>query len=124
MVSESEKQAANLAVSRFGADRLRVKQALLSALQAQAQGQPADFLDILAAENQLPAQQANDLRKALDITQFDPTSPAWSGGKPNGRSKTAPPDAVPPLPPAPTRDGDGVASPSSVADLRTLGEYH
>jgi serine/threonine-protein kinase len=125
MVSESEKQAAQLAVSRFGADRTRVTAVLQSVLEAQAQGQPTNFLDILVTEKLLTTAQANDLRKALDITQFDPTSPAWSGKATNGRGNGNPTKRETPASPARTKDPENLATPtpSAGADLRSLGEY-
>jgi serine/threonine-protein kinase len=122
MVSESEKQAAQLAVSRFGADRSRVTAVLQAVLQAQAQGRATDFLDILVAEKLLTSGQASDLRKALDITHFDPTSPAWSSATTNGKSKNT---EARPASPARTEDPENTATPlpAATADLRTLGEY-
>src|SRR6516162_2349291 len=86
MLTESEKRAALLAVSRFGADRAKVRLAVQAALQAMAQGKPADLLEILVRENLLTPNQAAELRFSLDKTMVDPASPKVDGEevKPNG----------------------------------------
>jgi serine/threonine protein kinase len=128
MGSVSEKQAAQLAVSRFGADGSRVRQALESALQAQADGQSTDFLDLLVAEKLLNPTQAKDLRAALDITQLDPAAaPANSATAANGSNKGRPENSDRHLsvPLSQTTDLEPAPSPfpASTGELRILGEY-
>jgi serine/threonine-protein kinase len=108
MLTESEKRAALLAVSRFGADRAKVRLAVQAALQAMAQGKPADLLEILVRENLLTPNQAAELRFSLDKTMVDPASPKVDGEevKPNGSN--------------PVRQGNVQ---TEVGELRVLGEY-
>jgi serine/threonine-protein kinase len=125
MVSESEKHAAKLAVSRFGADGARVKAALQSVLQAQAQGRATDFLDTLVAEKLLTPAQAAELRQALDTTHFDlapgprPARPAADVRTPETGQDGTPPQ-MPALPPE-LEAGD--LPPTAGSDLRRLGDY-
>jgi serine/threonine-protein kinase len=128
MVTPSEKRAAKLAVSRYGADRSRVKQALQAVLQAQARGQATDFLDTLVAENLLTATQASALREALDTTQLDPAGAPGRPGRP-GRPAGALPepfedsiDRIPEISTHPAESANGAAA-GSGPDLRVLGEY-
>jgi serine/threonine-protein kinase len=113
MVTESEKHAASLAVSRFGADGGRVQQTLELVLKAQALGQRADLLDSLVAEHLLTSSQAEELREALDATQFDlnaqPGEKQKSGAKMVRPARTLPPETDSPA--------------SGGAELRSLGEY-
>jgi serine/threonine-protein kinase len=80
MLTESEKRAAKLAVSRYGVDRDLVKQASQVVLQAHAQGKPADLLETLVAQQLLTSAQANELRQSLDSTHFDPDQNAEHDG--------------------------------------------
>ncbi len=121
MVSESEKRAASLAVSRFGADHGRVSDALRSVVQAQARGHTADFLDTLVAEKILTTAQARELRLALDTTHFDlrvgpPDAGANGGPNPNSPTIELPVRPSPPDPPA-------TPGPGPTGDLRRLGAY-
>src|SRR5262245_64222112 len=101
-LSESEKQAANLAVSLYGVDRARLQQAFLAVQQAKALGQNADLLDLLVGEKLLTVVQANALREALDTTHLDPTlPPARKPAAGNGAS-------------------DG---PANAYELRQIGDY-
>ncbi len=102
MLSESEQRAAQLAVSRYGADRAGVQQAVQTVLQARAQGKTADFFDHLVRLQLLSAAQAQDLRMALDLTQVDPGSPK------NQEKAVAATNGV---------------SLAEGAELRSLGEY-
>jgi serine/threonine-protein kinase len=115
MLTESEKRAATLAVSRYGADRSRVQQAVEAVLQGAAQGRPADLLDTLVVQRLLTRAQADEVRAALDTTQVGLPVPRTSGELPpanpgpppaNGQAKANP------------RNGD-----ESGLGLRVLGEY-
>jgi serine/threonine-protein kinase len=104
----SEKCAAALAVSRFGADRQRVELALQGVLQAQARGQDVDLLDLLVAQQLLTPTQAEMLRRELageapPVDQTPVPVKALKSPLPNGSGK------VPPTP--------------SGHHLRTLGKY-
>ena len=112
MLTESEKRAASLAVSRFGADRAKVRLAVQAALHAMAQGKPADLLEILVREKLLTPTQAGELRFSLDKTMVDTASPKVDGeeAKTNGA--------------APVSDGNGkTASTTESTEIRVLGEY-
>jgi serine/threonine protein kinase len=80
MLTESERRAAALAVSRYGADKAQVKDAALSVLQFRAQGEPADLLNALVSRNLISPSQANELRRGLDITRID-TRPRETAAK-------------------------------------------
>ncbi len=115
MLTESEKRAAVLAVSRFGADRAKVQQAVQAAVQALAQGQAADLLEILVGQKLLTAGQANELRFSLDKTLIDPGLPkvaqSGDGTKANGNNR------------APEGNGKVSMDPNAAEEPRTLGEY-
>jgi serine/threonine-protein kinase len=86
MPTESEKRAAALAVSRYGADRARVQQVLQAVLQAQANGQAADLLDTLVTHHLLTQAQADEMRLTLEATHLAPAPPP--GPRPD-QAKTA-----------------------------------
>jgi serine/threonine-protein kinase len=71
MLTESEKRAAALAVTRFGVDRDRVQAISRTVQEAQAKGQPADLLTALVEHQLLTTDQAGELRLALAATQVD-----------------------------------------------------
>ena len=73
-------------MSRYGADRARVKEAARAALQAQAGGQAVHFLNTLVSRNLLSPSQANELRRALDVTRIDLNGPRLSARGANGAS--------------------------------------
>jgi serine/threonine-protein kinase len=102
MLPESEKRASELAVSRFGAEVVRVQRIYQQILQAQARGQTADLLDTLVQRKLLTAAQAQELRAGLDTTHVDDKHRPSANG------------TVPPIP-AGTESGQ--------SDLRLLGEY-
>src|SRR5260370_30348186 len=116
MLTESEKRAVTLAVSRYGADRARIDHVVDAVLQAQAQGRPADLLDSLVGQCLLTPAQAAEVRAALDVTQVDVAAAADPA-----RSKPRPTDRLPAVAaPAPQADGeDG----KGAVELRSLGEY-
>jgi eukaryotic-like serine/threonine-protein kinase len=99
-LTESDRHAANLAASVYGVDRARLKQALQAMAQAKAQGKKADLLDLLVGQKALTANQAGELRLALDATHLDPDGPPRPPG-----------DAVP------------LVQPGSVFELRHLDGY-
>jgi serine/threonine-protein kinase len=71
MLTESEKRAAALAVTRYGVDRTRLQQVTQAWLQARGKGDVADLLDMLVRQNLLNPSQADELRQALDKTSID-----------------------------------------------------
>src|SRR6266446_2679916 len=115
MLTDSEKRAVILAVSRFGADDARIRQAVDAVLLAHAQGRCADLVDTLVGQRLLTPAQANEVRAALDTTHFDVDGPVDlpRGKKPSGPVKRAP-AANPPA------RSDADEDPSM---LRVLGEY-
>jgi serine/threonine-protein kinase len=110
MLRESEKRAAKLAVSRYGADAARVQQVYKTVFQAHAQGKPVDLLETLVRQRLLTPAQASELRHSLDLTHLDPNSPAARG---NGHAAAA--------------RADGKAAGPSILDpdepLQTLGKF-
>jgi serine/threonine-protein kinase len=100
MLPESEKRAAQLAVSRYGAEAKRVHLVYQEVLQNRAAGKTADFLDDLVKQKLLTDGQSQELRAGLDVTHIDTT--ARNGNK----SAT----------PRPTSD-------PSNTDLRQIGNY-
>jgi serine/threonine-protein kinase len=114
MLTEAEKRAVTLAVSRYGADRSQIDQVVDAVLLAQAQGRSADLLDTLVGRHLLTPAQAAEVRAALDATQVDLAAAADSA-----RAQPRPADRPPAVPP-PKVDGDNGAG---AFELRTLGEY-
>jgi serine/threonine protein kinase len=114
MLTESDKHVAEMAVSRYGADRTRVLATVQAVQNALARGQPADLLDALVEQNLLTAAQANRLRFAPDHTHLDPALVQVS-------------TPVSPPPPqangAPLRDVEDLVLSPAGPELRTLGEY-
>src|SRR5436305_15326959 len=109
MPSDAEKRAASLAVSRFGADRLRVQSAYQTVAQAQARGEAKDLLDVLVLQKLLTAEQARELRLALDATHIDTNQqpgmwPEAGSGDPR-RGQPTRPRVDPPQSPAPRITG-------------------
>src|SRR4051794_19799520 len=98
MLRESEKRAAKLAVSRYGADAARVQQVYKTVFQAHAQGHPVDLLESLVRQRLLTPAQADELRASLDLTHLDPNGPARGNG--HARTETAARTAAA-APPAP-----------------------
>jgi serine/threonine-protein kinase len=121
MLNDTEKRAARLAVTRYGADRARVEQAVQAVLRARAIGHAADLLDALARQGLISTDQAGELRLSLGSTQFDPNSP---GGEPPARRRDrkdsdAPTEITVTVKPA--ANGNGVTADSG--ELRYLGDY-
>jgi serine/threonine-protein kinase len=84
MLPETERRAAALAVSRYGADVVRVKAVVRAFLRASADGIRADLLDCLVHEKLLNPTQAGELRLALAKTVIDPHA-----GKPSPTASSA-----------------------------------
>jgi eukaryotic-like serine/threonine-protein kinase len=97
MAEEALTRAADLAVSRYGADADRVHALVEAALAASARGEPVDVYVLLEREQLLTARQVRDLRFALDQTQFDAPAPKFNG--------------------APLAE-------DKLSELRMLGDYH
>jgi serine/threonine-protein kinase len=100
----SEKQAAALAVSRYGADRARVDDVVQEVLRAKAQGRAADLLGALISARLLTASQAQELGRELGPARTAHTPPAL------------------PTASTPTPDAPFVLSPSG-QQLRSIGPY-
>jgi eukaryotic-like serine/threonine-protein kinase len=86
MLPESEHRAAQLAVSRFGAEATRVRQIYDQVVETRATGRTADLLDNLVQQKLLTKAQAQELRAALDVTQIDTSRKPGA----NGTSPAAP----------------------------------
>jgi len=122
MLTKAEKRAAQLAVSRYGADLARVQQICKAVLQAQAQGKAVGLLETLVAQKLLTTAQARELRLALSDTHLDPITPRESvdsshldvENSPRGAHATAPisDDAV-----------DLLGAANGAFELRALGKY-
>ena len=104
MAHQSDERAAELAVSRYGADPVRVRQLLQALATAQERGEAADLYDLFQREQLLSPEQISDLRYALDQTRMD------LHAVPNNGAAAA--EAAP-------GRGD-----ESLRDLRMLGDYH
>jgi len=109
MHPESEKRAAHLAVSRYGAAAAKVQRLYQQVLQDQTNGQAADFLDLLVRQDLLTPAQAQDLRAGLDTTHIDTNFRPQAGTTPS-KNGTAPAVAKP-------------TAELTVYDLRQLGDY-
>jgi serine/threonine-protein kinase len=70
MTSSCAERVVALAVTRYGADRVRAVQ--VYQMIRQGSGQAADLLDRLVTEGILTAEQAGQIRRDLDVTQMDP----------------------------------------------------
>jgi eukaryotic-like serine/threonine-protein kinase len=114
MLTESEKRAVTVAVSRYGANQALVQQAVAAVLEAHAQGRSADLLEVLVVKRQLTQAQADEVRAALDSTHFDLATPVTPA--PGKRAETR-------LPARTTANGRPLMPGESTPDLRALGEY-
>src|SRR5262249_2290283 len=124
MLSDSEKRAAKLAVSRFGVDEGRLKQAFKAMLKARANGQKAELLDWLVGQQLLTLDQAGSLRESLDVTHFDVTPPRPADDTPHNNGAkdrtlgNSPAAAVQEL-----RDAAERGKTDTGSDLRNLGKF-
>jgi len=116
MLSESEKRAAVLVVSRYGADSSKVFLAVQSVLELRSQGGSADLLDTFQREKLLTANQVSELRFGLDKTSVEPKG--MNGAASPGPGGTAP---------LPVLNSDHEAHDETDAtellDLRALGDF-
>ncbi len=115
MLKDTEKRAAKLAVSRYGADRARVAQLVQAVFRARTEGNDADLFDALARQNLLTRAQANELRLSLDVTHIDPGAPAAPGRQRNGTPPADGPDIM-------EEDVD-LSATGDGQEPRTLGGY-
>jgi serine/threonine-protein kinase len=116
MPNPTEDRAALLAVSRFGADSVKVQQAIQAVLQSRRQGKAADLLDYLLKEKLLNESQVQELRVDLDRTQL--------AGPPLGAKNSG--DGLSPVGEENQPSANGAVNippTSSGHHLRTLGEY-
>jgi hypothetical protein len=104
MLLDAEERAADLAVSRYGADPARVQAAVHTVREARARGDELDLLELLHQHQLLTAAQLGDLRFGLDKTQIDPH-------KPQNNGKHGAEAAIP------------EASDDALNDLRAMGDY-
>ena len=112
MLTESEKRAAVLAVSRYGADSSQVFSLVQLVLERRAQGEAADLLDLFERDKILDKSHIKELRSGLEKTQYDLT--AKNGARPAGLRHEDVADE------APTDEGPE-ADPT--LDIRALGDY-
>jgi eukaryotic-like serine/threonine-protein kinase len=110
MLSESEKRAAALAVSRYGADRDQVQRTVQTVLEARARGQGLDLLDSFREQKLLTDSQTEEIR-SLELTLIDPNGEARNGAA-KGAVKGS---AVNKRPPS--------SADEAAEDLRALGDY-
>lgn len=115
MLSYTDKQLAELAISQLGADRDRVYDTLATVRRAHAQGQDADFLELLVQVGVLSSRQAHKLRFAVDDTHVDPVL-QLVGAK-------APPPAPPPKSGEVVIDQEDILGPAVGRELRVVGPY-
>ncbi len=113
MLTESEKRAAHLAVSRYGADQAQIQRLIDSVLEARSQGEAADLIDLFQREKLLSLPQLRALRLGLEKTLVEPLPTRNGAAKPDVY-------AVATLLP-----GEGAAADGDdgIADLRVLGDY-
>jgi serine/threonine protein kinase len=77
MLNSRERRIARLAISRFGADPVRVRQVCARWLQRRRTRPEQDLLEVFVEEQLLPRDLAEQLRQELDRTQVaEPTTPA------------------------------------------------
>lgn len=72
MLTESEKRAAHLAVSRYGANQAEVQAMVQSVLEARGRGTLVDLLDVFLRQKILSPLQVRELRVGLEKTLVDP----------------------------------------------------
>jgi serine/threonine-protein kinase len=76
MASKLDRRAAKMAVANYGAEPDRVREAYNEAKQAKLKGQACDFIEVMVRFQLLTAEQAIELRKAIQKTQLAPKTPA------------------------------------------------
>lgn len=102
MAHDSDERAAELAISRYGADPVRVREVMQDLTEARARGESANLYEFFEREQLLSPEQIYDLRFALDQTRMD-----LLAAPKNGEQLGAAPPA------------DDV-----FRNLRMIGEYH
>src|SRR5438132_204241 len=102
MAHETAARAAELAVSRYGADAARVGAVVQAVEEAQTRGEALDVYDLFEREQLLTPSQIRDLRYALDQTRFDLHAVPKNGAL----------------------DAAAGAGADSLNELRMLGDYH
>ncbi len=115
MLSESEKRAALLAVSRYGADPSRIFLVVQSVLERRSQGDSADLLERFQLEHLLTAAQVRDLRFGLEKTLVEPLVR-------NGHAKAGLFGAET-LPPSDDAEDEGDGVTDGPIELRALGDF-
>jgi len=114
MANLTEERAAALAVSRYGADRAKVRHAVQAVLQSRRDGQAADLFERLLLEKILSAGQVEELRVDLERTQL--ADPALAKRRSSAENliplEKEKINGTPQIPPT-----------SSGYHLRTVGEY-
>jgi serine/threonine-protein kinase len=117
MANLTEERAAALAVSRYGADRAKVRQVVQAVLQSRRNGKAADLFERFLLEKILSAGQVEELRVDLERTQL--ADPALANKRPNAENP-APLETDK----KPTVNGTAQIPPTSSGyNLRTVGEY-
>jgi eukaryotic-like serine/threonine-protein kinase len=120
MLTDLDKRAAKLAVSKYGVDRECIELAARSMQRGQSPGPCGDLLSALVRSRLLSPAQADALRLELDRTVIDPKRnsrgdifPERERAATEGEPKSGDPSALP---------GDGLDRLGSYRILRTLGE--
>jgi serine/threonine-protein kinase len=120
MLTEAEKRAAKLAVSRYGVADEQVERVSQAVCQAQARGERGNFLESLVREKLLTASQAEELRLSLDATHVDLNSPV--GARRAARAAAGPTSPAPAAEVSPSSLPPGVRAIGGYRLLRILGE--
>jgi serine/threonine-protein kinase len=89
MARLTEERAAALAVSKYGADQMKVRQVVQAVLQSRRDGKAVDLLDSLLLEKILSAGQVEELRVDLERTQLAMANPK-SGSDSSVRARLMP----------------------------------
>jgi serine/threonine-protein kinase len=131
MPNLTEERAAALAVSRYGADVVKVREIAQAVLQSRREGKVADLLDSLLLEKILSAAQVQELRVDLERTQLAMPNPRAERGTSSSSDSLT---EDPPIPrssteQSPASEGQSVNGfpqippTSSGHHLRALGEF-
>ena len=120
MLNDTEKRAARLAVTRYGADRARVEHTIQAVLRARAGGKDVDLFDALTHQGLLNPEQAGELRLSLESTQFDPTP---AGGEPSPRRRDRKDSDATPEVTVSVKPSNGNGATPDSGELRYLGDY-
>jgi hypothetical protein len=121
MLGESQKRAADLAVSHYGVSPACVQRLVQAVLESQARGKTLDLLEALTQDNLITPAQAREMRQVLERTLVEP---GVFGG--NGSRKGKPLDiySAPTLPPEGSFSDNHLANAEGVSlEIRRLGDY-